>query len=105
MTDVLKLPEALAAWGTPDFIPTLKREIETLNTLRWVLAKRMNGFGSIDAVVRTATHGWKTKVQSANYIHASARLKPQPVPATAQFCPTPCRFRVLLFPCRNATGG
>jgi hypothetical protein len=51
MTDALKLPEALAAWGTPDFIPTLKREIETLNTLRWVLARRMNGFGSIDVPV------------------------------------------------------
>lgn len=46
MTDVL--PEALAAWGSADFITTLKREIETLDTLRLALTRRMNGFGTID---------------------------------------------------------
>ena len=57
MTDVLKLPEALAAWSTPDFIPTLKREIGTLDTLRWLLARRMNGFGSIDEPVTVMVLG------------------------------------------------
>jgi hypothetical protein len=57
MTHAFRFSEALAALGTPDFIPTLKREIETLDTLRWILARRMNGFGSIDAPVAVMVLG------------------------------------------------
>ena len=53
MTDVFRLPEALAAWGSADFITTLKREIETLDTLRLALTRRMNGFGAIDEPITT----------------------------------------------------
>jgi hypothetical protein len=57
MTDVFRLPEALAAWGTPDFIATLKREIGVLDTQRLTLTRRMNGFGSIDEPVAVMVHG------------------------------------------------
>jgi hypothetical protein len=57
MTGVSRFPEALAAWGTPDFITTLKREIEMLDTLRLALARRMNGFGAIDEPITVMVLG------------------------------------------------
>ena len=48
MTDVYRLPEALAAWGTAGFITTLKREVEVHSAVRAALARSMNGFGAID---------------------------------------------------------
>jgi len=57
MTDLVRLPETLAAWGTPDFVTTLKREIETLDTLRLALTRRMNGFGTIDEPITVMVLG------------------------------------------------
>jgi hypothetical protein len=57
MTDVFRLPEALAAWGTSDFVTTLKREIEMLDTLRLALTRRMNGFGTIDEPITVMVLG------------------------------------------------
>lgn len=48
MTDVFRLHEVLAAWGTVDFISTLKREVGMHSVVRAALTRRMNGFGSID---------------------------------------------------------
>jgi hypothetical protein len=57
MTNVFSLPEALAAWGTPEFIATLKREIGTLDALRLALSRRTNGFGTIDEPVAVMVLG------------------------------------------------
>lgn len=57
MTDMFRLPEALAVWGSADFITTLKREIETLDTLRLALTRRMNGFGAIDEPITVIVLG------------------------------------------------
>ena len=65
MTDLVRLPETLAAWGTPDFVTTLKREIETLDTLRLALTRRMNGFGTIDEPITVMMLGRMTTVRSS----------------------------------------
>lgn len=57
MTDVFRLPEALAAWGTADFISTLKREIEAFGALRLVLAQCLNGFGAVDDLITVMVLG------------------------------------------------
>jgi hypothetical protein len=57
MTDVFWLPKALAAWGTADFITTLKREVEVHGVLRAALARRMNGFGAIDEPITVLVLG------------------------------------------------
>lgn len=44
---MFRLPEALAAWGTAEFITTLKSELEALGEQRLVLAPCVNGFGTI----------------------------------------------------------
>ncbi|MEW5966119.1 MAG: hypothetical protein AB1720_03860 [Pseudomonadota bacterium] len=57
MTDVFRLPEILAAWGTVDFITTLKREVGMHGVVRAALARRMNGFGSIDEPITVMVLG------------------------------------------------
>lgn len=57
MTDVFRLPKALAAWGTADFITTLKREVEVHSAVRAALARRMNGFGAIDEPITAMVLG------------------------------------------------
>jgi hypothetical protein len=57
MTDVFWLPKALAAWGTADFITTLKREVEMHSALRAALARRVNVFGAIDEPITAMVLG------------------------------------------------
>lgn len=57
MTDVFRFPEILAAWGTADFITTLKREVGLHSVVRAALARRMNGFGSIDEPITVMVLG------------------------------------------------
>lgn len=57
MTDVFRLPEALAAWGTADFITSLKREVGVHSAVRTALARRMNGFGTIDEPITVMVLG------------------------------------------------
>ena len=57
MTDVCRLPEALAAWGTADFITTLKHGVEVHSAVRAALARSMNGFGAIDGPITAMVLG------------------------------------------------
>ncbi|MDP1925151.1 MAG: hypothetical protein Q8K57_10255 [Thiobacillus sp.] len=57
MTDVFRLPKALAAWGTADFITTLKREVEVHSAVRAALARSMNRFGVIDEPITVMVLG------------------------------------------------
>ena len=65
MTDVFRLPKALAAWGTADFITTLKREVEVHSAVRAALARSMNGFGAIDEPITVMMLGRMTTVRSS----------------------------------------
>lgn len=56
----IRFPRALAAWGSPDFITTLKRELEALDIARLPLLHGMaDGSvpldGSMEAMVLTAS--------------------------------------------------
>lgn len=57
MTEVFRLPKTLAAWGTADFITTLKREVEVHSAVRAALARCMNGFGTIDEPITVMVLG------------------------------------------------
>ena len=57
MTDAFRLPEALAAWSTEHFIATLKREVKVHSAVRAVLARCMNGFGTIDEPITVMVLG------------------------------------------------
>jgi len=57
MTDVFRLPKALAAWGTADFATTLKRDVEVHSAVRAALARSMNGFGAIDESITVMVLG------------------------------------------------
>lgn len=57
MTNVLRLPKALAAYGTADFITTLKREICTYSVIRATLARTVSSFGSIEEPITAMVLG------------------------------------------------
>jgi hypothetical protein len=55
--DVFWLPKALAAWGTADFIATLKREVEVHSALHAALARSINVFSAIDEPITVTVLG------------------------------------------------
>ena len=57
MTVVFRLPKALAAWGTAEFITTLKREVEVNSAVRVAPARSMTGFGAIDEPITVMVLG------------------------------------------------